>query len=237
MADRGRMFARPDAPHGVHDLLLVAEYAAGDAQGNDRALAEALVAACDECAALVIDLQAIEQAVTALPAPARQRDFRLTPADAQRLRPHGVRGLVAAFARPRLEHAHPVAAGLTMLGLTGILITGLSFGWAGSAAAPSGAATGNDSVFQIEAAPGAAEGATAPPDIGETGLGGGAPAASSDRAAAAASPATRIGDADVPAVQPASFPTRLVILIGSVVLALAGLLLYLAARRQRRRFG
>ncbi len=234
MADRGRMFARPDAPHGVHDLLLVAEYAAGDAQGNDRALAEALVSACSECAALVIDLQAIEQAVTVLPAPARQRDFRLTPADAQRLKPHGVRGFVAAFAHPRLEHAHPVAAGLTMLGLTGILITGLSFGWGGSAAAPSGTDGGNDTVFQVEAAPGAV---SAPPDVGDTSLGGGAPAASSDDAAPAASPGARSSQADVPVVQPASFPTRVVILSGSVVLALAGLLLYLAARRQRRRFG
>lgn len=256
--DRGRLFARPDAPHRVHDLLLVAAYAAGDATGPDRELAEALVGGCDQCAGLVIDLQAVQAAVTTAPTPPRRRDFRLTRADAERLKPHGVRGLVAAFTHPRLERAHPIAAGLTMLGLTGVLISGLSLGWAGGASTP----TAGDSpgVFQIELASGAPEAAaTEPPDISDTGIVGGAPppsqaavpaasqgaapaasqaAAAASQAAAAASPAARTGAADGRQVGgPASDPSRLVIAIGSAIVAIAGLTIWVLALRRRRRYG
>lgn len=249
--DRGRLFARPDAPHRVHDLLLVAAYAAGDAQGPDRALAEALVGACDQCAGLVIDLQTVQAAVTTAPTPPRTRDFRLSRADAERLKPHGVRGLVAAFTHPRLERAHPIAAGLTMLGLTGVLVSGLSLGWAGAASTP--AAGQSAGVFQIELASGAPEAAaTEAPDISDTGVTGGEPASSqaavpaasqgaapgASQAAAPASPAARTGAADGRDIgAPTADPSRLLVAIGSAVGAIAGLTIWLLARRQRRRYG
>ena len=68
----------------------------------------------------------------------RTRDFRITAADAARLRPRGWRGLLDAIGGARASFSRPLAAGLTTLGLVGLLVTtipgalsGLSFGSAG----------------------------------------------------------------------------------------------------------
>ncbi|HVL54342.1 MAG TPA: hypothetical protein VM344_08795, partial [Vitreimonas sp.] len=122
MADPERRRAPAEHPsHDDHDLLLVAAVAAGDAEAGDaeagdaeagdRGPADDLLAACPACAVVAKDLRAIQAATAAVPAPARGRDFRLTLADAERLRPRGWRGLLSGLARPRPERAYPVAAG------------------------------------------------------------------------------------------------------------------------------
>lgn len=111
--------------HADHDLLLVAAFAAGDLDANDRPAAEALAASCAECAALATDLVSIAQATAEMAPPRRPRDFFVSPADAQRLRPHGLRRLAAAIGGSRGQLARPLAGGLMMLGFAGLLVASL----------------------------------------------------------------------------------------------------------------
>ena len=119
------------ADHAAHDAVLVAAYAAGDAEGPGLEAATALVAGCADCAALHHDLRAIAAALPELPAPARTRDFRLTPGQAASLRPSGWRRLLAPFAGPRFAFAAPLGSGLAALGIVGILARrhGPAAGW------------------------------------------------------------------------------------------------------------
>ncbi len=110
--------------HRNHDLLLIAALAAGDAEGADLEQARDLVAACDECAALHHDLRAISAALPATPVPTRSRDFRLTPEQADSLRPAGWRRLLAPLAGPRFAFAAPLGGSLAALGIAGILVAG-----------------------------------------------------------------------------------------------------------------
>ena len=145
--------------HADHDPLAIAAYAAGDATGPELDDALALVAACTDCAALHHDLRAIAAALPDLPAPARSRDFRLTPGQAASLRPSGWRRLLAPFAGPKFAFAGPVGAGLATLGLAGILVAG-SFGvpLAMTAPADGGAAAASDAaVMERSNASGGAE--------------------------------------------------------------------------------
>jgi anti-sigma factor RsiW len=71
--------------HADHDPSLIAVLLDRDVNADDRAAAETLIADCPECAALHADLVALSAATRELPRPARPRDFRLTPADAERL--------------------------------------------------------------------------------------------------------------------------------------------------------
>lgn len=129
-------------PHERHDRHLVAALAADDLEPVVRTEAETLVASCRDCAELLADLRIIAAATAALPMVPRTRDFRITAADAARLRPTGWRGLLDAIAGARASFSRPLAAGLTTLGLVGLLVTtipgalgGLSFGSAGAAPA------------------------------------------------------------------------------------------------------
>jgi hypothetical protein len=78
--------AEPIGRHDGHDPALVASLFDGDLAGPDLATAQLWVATCPACASLHADLLALSQATRAQPTPARPRDFRLTPADAARLR-------------------------------------------------------------------------------------------------------------------------------------------------------
>src|SRR5688572_29205323 len=84
--------------HDAHDSVLVAALAADDLVGTERDQALDLTRSCSDCALLHDDLRAIARATASAPPPIadRPRDFRLTPADAARLRPNGWRRFVVA---------------------------------------------------------------------------------------------------------------------------------------------
>ncbi len=117
----------PLAPHHPateaesHAALIVA-LDAGDLAGDERARAELLTTACAGCAALLADLGAIRGAMTALPVPARRRDYRLSPEDAARLRPSAWRRFRDWLAAPG-SSVRPLATGLATLGVVGLLVT------------------------------------------------------------------------------------------------------------------
>lgn len=110
--------------HPTHDLLLVAAWASDDLDGAARTAAAELVTGCAECATLATDLRALAAATRALPPARRPRDFALSPADAARLSPRGLRRFLAALAAPR-SLSRPLAAGLTTLGVAGLLLAAL----------------------------------------------------------------------------------------------------------------
>ena len=177
-------------PHAQHDPLLVVSLAAGDITAAERDRATSLIADCAACATLHDDLLAIARATATLPAPARPRDFQLTPEQAARLRPGGWRRFVAAFASPRLAMTRQLGVGLTTLGLAGLLVSVLptvNLGMGGGAAMPapeqvfSGADESSDDGLQAApagGAPSAAAASSAPVTIT-----GGEASASQDRAA------------------------------------------------------
>jgi hypothetical protein len=228
VADGDRLFSRPDAPHGVHDQLLVAAFAAGDAVGADRDHARTLVEACSECAALAADLRSISAATAQLPAPPRRRDFRLTPADAERLRPQGMRRLVGAVAGRRLQLAYPVAGALTMLGLTGLLVSSISFGVpltpAGTSAEQAPASAGTD-MFALPA------GSTSNDAQSEAGR----PAAlsASEPPTQRDDPAAAPTETSTAPADPARDTSRLLIATLSAFVLLAGVALFFVARLRR----
>src|SRR5438874_3367964 len=133
----------PDQPthrpaHEAHDPVLIASLADDSLTASERTAAMALAATCPECAELLADLRSIMATTAALPIPARTRDFRLTEEDARRLRPGGWRRLVGFLAGPRLAFTQPLAAGLTTIGLAGLLLFTIQgfagFGTSGAAA-------------------------------------------------------------------------------------------------------
>jgi hypothetical protein len=157
MTDRLPTRPAPSTPHTEHDLLLVAAHSAGDVEPADRPAAEALLAACPECADLAADLRAIAAATAQIPAPARPRDFTLRPQDAARLRPLGWRRVAAAFGARRLDVTRPLAIGLTTFGLVGLLVSGaplLSFGGSTGAAPSAAGATAAAGPAAAASAPG-----------------------------------------------------------------------------------
>ena len=171
----------PPASHADHDPLAIAACAAGDATGPELDAALALVAACPDCAALHHDLRAIAAALPALPAPVRSRDFRLTPDQADSLRPAGWRRLLAPLAGPRFAFAGPLGTGLATLGIAGLLVAGsVGIPLGGAASAPAGdggspeaaaydtyagAATGEEELKAAEMASPAVQMAPAPGEV------------------------------------------------------------------------
>jgi len=124
--------------HDRHDPMLVAALAADDLAGIDRDQAIALTSSCAECALLRDDLVALARASASAPPPiaTRPRDFRLTPADAARLRPDGWRRLVAALSRPRSAVTRPLGMSLATLGLVGLLVANVQIPFGSTAAMP-----------------------------------------------------------------------------------------------------
>jgi hypothetical protein len=154
--------------HEDHDLELVARAAAGDLAATEAVAARDRLASCGACAAVAADLRAIAAAThdlgtaddrIAIRAP---RDFRISAADAERLRRRGfLDGLRPAL--PAAGRARGLGGALATLGLVGLLVaTGLP-GSAGGAASPSsgselGAAEQTDSTALIPAVAPAASG-------------------------------------------------------------------------------
>lgn len=141
---------RPD-----HDETLVARLAADDLAGREADAARALVMECPACTELLVDLRAIATATAALQPTRRSRDFRLTQADAARLRPAGWRQLLHRFGEPGLSFTRPLAMGLTTLGIAGLLLTALPGGFGFGSGAASIPSTLGNQVMSPEAAGGA----------------------------------------------------------------------------------
>ena len=113
----------PAAPHGGHDLFLVAAHTAGDTVGAEAARARELIAGCGECGDLVADLAALRAVSRQLPAPQRSRDFRLSPETATRLRNRSPwRRIMDAITSPG-GLGRPLAATLMTLGLAGLMVS------------------------------------------------------------------------------------------------------------------
>jgi hypothetical protein len=206
----------PDSLHDTHDLELVAAFAAGDATGPALDAATTLVASCATCAQLHQDLRAIAAAMPAVPAPARTRDFRISHEQAARLRPTGIRGILAAFGSPRLSFAAPLGTGMAALGIIGVLVA--------SGGAPLGGATDGAGSPALDAAA-----QVAPESAGKANMGAlaesAAPAASADpnlTLSAPASPATTMSEQDAPAatVTASDDGSRLLLAAGLVLVIL-----------------
>ena len=190
---------RQPSDHDGHDRYLIAAFATDDLTGAELTDATALVARCQDCAALLADLRSIASATAELPVPARTRDFRLSEEDARRLRPGGWRQVVGFLAGPRLAFAKPLATALTTIGLAGLLLFSvsgfLSFGSAGAAPL---SATGNGapSAASEAGAPAARPSAAASPAASATGglpqTGAQYPAASGAPGAPSAAPAASV---------------------------------------------
>lgn len=148
--------------HPDHDPLLISALAAGDLDAAERARATALIDLCAPCAELHRDLLAIAAATRALPAlAAAPRDFRLSDAQAARLRRGSwLRTLLAPFSGAR-SAARPVAAAFTTLGVAGLLVATILPGMLGSAASLAPERDQAVTGAAPTAAPAAAPGATA----------------------------------------------------------------------------
>ncbi|MFI5227086.1 MAG: hypothetical protein ACHQ3P_10475 [Candidatus Limnocylindrales bacterium] len=193
------------SPHDRHDLLLIAAHASGDLAGHEFAQADELVATCPDCALLFGDLQVIVAATAALPAVERPRDFRLSPADAARLRPMGWRravGWLRGGSTSRGGAMRPLAIGLTTLGLVGLVFsaTPLSNGLGGTGASVPQALDESAGGGRNSAVSGAVNdlGPSAGPAV-QLPVAGGAGAVASAAASAAALPAPSAAAVPAPA--------------------------------------
>ena len=125
--------------HAEHDPFAIAQLAADDLRPSERPRVERLAAECTECAALLDDLRSLTTATAALPAmPAglRSRDFRLTEADAARLRKGGWRRRFAGLRSPRFAFVQPLGVAISTLALAGLLITGGGLPFLATTSAP-----------------------------------------------------------------------------------------------------
>ena len=180
------------AEHARHDLSIVALLAArpADLDEKDSAAARAQVASCSTCADALADLVALQTTLPETATPRRPRDFRLTPADAQRLHQGGWRRFLGFFGSPRDGFSRPLAIGLTTLGLAGILLASIPSTFMGASGA---AAPANEAAPIQQAAPAPA---ASVPSTDRTALGAVvASAAPSAAASAAASAPTEVAAA------------------------------------------
>jgi len=144
--------------HARHDPLEVAA-------ATDRgASLPAILRMCGRCLDLYSDLAVLTAAVPSAAIPRRPRDFRLTTADAARLRSRGWRRFLEAFGSARDEVSRPIALGFATLGVAGLLLTAVPsiLPMAGAGAAASDApreilqqATASGAPFIPYSAPGA----------------------------------------------------------------------------------
>src|SRR5450759_1205686 len=109
------------AAAAVEHAAMIAALDAGDLAGDERDRAARLVDRCAGCAALLGDLAIIRTATATLPAPPRRRDYRLSDADAARLRPSAWRSVIGWIGTPR-STVRPLAGGLAALGIAGLLL-------------------------------------------------------------------------------------------------------------------
>ncbi len=147
--------AQPSADHQLHDRLLVVRFAADDVHPPEAAAARAQIASCPDCAALVGEIRFVALATSQSPAPRRTRDFRLTQAQAERLRGSFFERLLRRLAAPNMGVLQPLAGAAVAVGLV-LVIVGVGVPRTTGTAAPLPAATTQDTV----SAPGGVAGAT-----------------------------------------------------------------------------
>lgn len=198
----------PTVPHApassaAEHELLVAALDADDLRELDRTRAANLIQTCDGCAQLLGDLAALRAAARVLPSRPRTRDFRLTPADAERLRPTAVRRLLGWLAGPR-STVRPLAGSLAALGVAGLLVASVPGMLGSSASAPAALFTTQGGPSDRNAA-GAASAAASVAE-GGTSLNGNDAAASAAASQAAVGPATAPSPAAAPSHEAAPSP-------------------------------
>lgn len=147
----------PGDPHDHHDPLLVAQFVGDDVDEAERAEVARWLESCAACVDLAADLRELSAGLGELPTPRRTRDFRLTAADASRLRRPRWRTVIDGLATGRVTWAQPVGATLAALGIVGLLVGTFSLGGPGTAAS-----TALDQMSRAGAAP-AFQGATNAP--------------------------------------------------------------------------
>ena len=120
----------PDSAHLRHDPQLVAGHASNDLAPADAERVAGWLRDCADCAALHADLRVLSSALATLPRLANApRDFRLSPAQAARLRGGPWwRRLARSITAPR-GVGRPLATAFTTLGLVGILVGSLPVGF------------------------------------------------------------------------------------------------------------
>jgi hypothetical protein len=144
----------PDA-HRLHDRLLVARAVGEDLDPLDRAAADALLEACPDCRVLAAELQALRFAASELPAVRRPRDFRLTRAQADRLRGRALQRFLAPLGRPAFGFLQPLAGAAMAIGLGMLVVTSVPLGLGGSAASRPQAEMAGNGTDSAAASPGA----------------------------------------------------------------------------------
>ena len=197
----------PTAPpaHG-HDELLIVRLFDGAISDSERERALDLLSTCPACESLFLDLGAISEAMSAVPTPARPRDFRLTESDAARLR-RPTRGRWAVFGSGLRRS---LGGSLAALGIVGVVLTGASSLLSG-AASPTEAGFGlspERAGAQSDKGALVAAGTEAPAGIGPAGAVTAGPV--SPPTAAPAGPAATTaasGEGAVPASSPPALAT------------------------------
>ena len=135
--------------HPRHDRILIA--AAVDRGSDIRpSLVRSLLGTCLECARLHADLLALALALPIASTPPRPRDFSLTAADAERLRPRGLRRWLGLIGTSRDTLTRPLAIGFTTLGLAGLLVATVPGALPGSGGTSAEAAAGDAGAPQRE---------------------------------------------------------------------------------------
>lgn len=154
--------------HAAHDPTWMAALATRDPDlsPTERIRAQTALESCGPCADLFADLVALSAAIPSAAIPTRPRDFTLTVADAERLRPRGLRRLLKAIGSARDGVTFPLALGLTTMGIAGLLLATVpalsGLGGATAGAAPEILST----VGKAVPAPAAASAAPAASSVG-----------------------------------------------------------------------
>lgn len=130
---------KPPTDHARHDRLVVVRYLDRDPDllTGEVNQARALLASCPDCAGLATELQLISDATSRMLAPARPRDFRLTPEQAAALGSGGLRRfLEAAGSAFRFGFLRPLAGAAVAIGLLLAVVGSLPNLSAGTSALP-----------------------------------------------------------------------------------------------------
>lgn len=104
---------------------MVARFAAGDAYPEEVDRARALVESCADCALLADDIRLIAACTAELPPVNRTRDFRLTGADAERLRGSWLERFMRGVAVPRRPMLQPLGGAILAIGLALVVVVAI----------------------------------------------------------------------------------------------------------------